>query len=268
MTLSLAGLFVYPIKGARGLSLSEAQLTPRGLANDRRFMIVDKDGLFLTQREAPQLARVVPTLAVDQLRVSFDSLPVLSVPLTPGEGEAIQVKVWRDEVLALDCGPDAAGFCSAVLGVAARLVYMSDHSKRQVNRDYAEQGAVVSFADGFPYLLTGSSSLAELNTRLPAPVPMDCFRPNLVVDGAAAYAEDRWARLRIGEALFEVRKPCDRCVVITTDQQTGERDGKEPLKTLASYHTWHGKSAFGQNLLCRSQGSVRVGDPVTVLPAD
>lgn len=264
MTLRLSGLFIYPIKSARGLSLREARLTARGLAHDRRFMIVDQDGLFLTQRQVPQMARLVPTIEAGQLRIAFDHQPGLRVPITP-TGVAVQVKVWRDTVAALDCGDEAASFCSGALGQPARLVFMPDSTERQVQPAHANEGDVVSFADSFPYLLTSQDSLDELNARLPQPVPMSRFRPNLVVEGAGAYAEDGWSQLQVGGVTFEVRKPCDRCVVITTDQLTGERTGKEPLKTLAGYHTWNGKSAFGQNLLCRGDGVLRMGDAVSVL---
>lgn len=266
MTLRLSGLFIYPVKSARGLTLSEVQVTPRGLANDRRFMIVDAAGHFVTQRQAPQLARLVPELAGAELRLRFEGLPPLCLPLQPSAGAALRVTVWRDQVDALDCGDEAAGLCGAVLGCAARLAYMPESSLRQVNPSYASAGDLVSFADSFPFLVTNQGSLDELNGRLAEPVPMDRFRPNLVVEGAFAYAEDGWSRLQIGEVPFEVRKPCDRCLVITTDQLSGERLGKEPLKTLAGYHTWNGKSAFGQNLLARAPGTLRLGDRVLALP--
>lgn len=265
MTLRLSGLFIYPVKSARGISLSEALLTPRGLAHDRRFMIVDGAGHFVTQRQAPQLARLVPELADHRLLLGFDSLTKLSVPLQPTAGAPLRVTVWRDQVDAMDCGDEAANLCAAILGQPARLVYMPDSSLRQVSLSYAAEGDVVSFADGFPYLLTNQGSLDELNSRLEEKVPMSRFRPNLVVEGASAYAEDGWSRLQVGDVPFDVRKPCDRCVIITTDQLSGERVGKEPLKTLAGYHTWNGKSAFGQNLLARAPGTLRVGDPVRLL---
>lgn len=262
--MRLSGLFIYPIKSARGIALSEARLTPRGLAHDRRFMIVDQDGLFVTQREVPLMARLATSIEGDQLRVGFSDQSLL-VALSPHEGDLVQVKVWRDSVQALDCGASAAAFVSAALRRSVRLVYMPDDSPRQVQLEYAEPGDSVSFADGFPYLLTNQGSLDELNTRLGEPVPMGRFRPNIVLEGAPAYAEDSWSRLLIAGIAFEVRKPCTRCVIITTDQLSGERAGKEPLKTLASYHTWHGKSTFGQNLLCRDEGTLRVGDPITVM---
>ncbi len=266
MSIRLDGLFIYPIKSARGIVLRESVLTPRGLAFDRRFMIVDADGLFLTQRQLPVMARIVTSIHEQaSLRVSFDDLDPIEVPLTPQAGTPCEVRVFQDRVLALDLGPQPAAFFTRALGRPTRLVYMPDETRRAVNRQYAEEHDVVSFADGFPYLLANPASLAELNTRLSEPVGMNRFRPNLVVSGAPAFAEDGWKRLRIGEALFEVRKPCTRCAIITTDQDTGERASKQPLTTLAAFHSWQGKAAFAQNLLCRSTGTLRLGDSVVVL---
>jgi uncharacterized protein YcbX len=175
------------------------------------------------------------------------------------------VRVFHDRVQACELDGEAGAFFSRALGRPARLVYMPDDTLRAVHRDYAEPHDVVSFADGFPYLLASESSLEALNTRLAQRVPMNRFRPNLVVSGAEAFAEDRWTRIRIGAVPFEVRKPCTRCAIITTDQERGERAGKEPLAVLADFHGWQGKAAFAQNLLCRGTGTLRVGDEVEVL---
>jgi uncharacterized protein YcbX len=262
--MQLTQLFIYPLKSARGIALREARLTPRGLAHDRRFMLVDEQGLFVTQRQHPQMARLVTSLTDERLCVDWEG-ERLEVPLTPSVGDTARVRVFRDEVSALDLGAEASRFFSAALGQTLRLMYMPDTSQRQVDTAYARAGDHVSFADGFPYLLASEATLADLNARLETPVPMQRFRPNLVVSGAPAYAEDRWGEIRIGDALFEVKKPCTRCVIITTDQETGVRHPKEPLKTLAGYNTWHGKPAFAQNLLCRSGERLRVGESVVVL---
>jgi uncharacterized protein len=262
----LSGLFIYPIKSARGIALPEAELTPRGLAYDRRFMLVDADGVFLTQRQLPAMARLVTSIdAWRQLRVSFDDLAPLELPLTPDAGPRCEVRVFQDRVTAIDLGAEPAAFFSRALGRPARLVYMPDDALRAVHRDFAEPHDSVSFADGFPYLLANDASLDALNARLSERIPMNRFRPNLVVSGAEAFAEDGWTRLQIGEALFEVRKPCTRCAIITTDQERGERAAKEPLTVLAGFHTWQGKATFAQNLLCRGTGTLRLGDSVGVL---
>jgi uncharacterized protein YcbX len=262
--MRLSQLFIYPIKSARGVALDEARLTPRGIAHDRRFMLVDAERRFVTQRELPQLARIVPEIRGEQLRVGWEQ-EVLELPLAPRAGSALRVRVWRDEVDALDLGPEASAFFSAALGQAVRLVYQPDDSHREVDPSYARAGDEVSFADGFPYLLANEASLAALNAQLDQPVSMNRFRPNLVIAGAAPYAEDAWSEIRIGDACFEVRKPCTRCAIITTDQETGTREGKEPLQTLARTRTWQGKPVFAQNALCRSGERLRRGDSVAVL---
>jgi uncharacterized protein YcbX len=262
--VQLSQLYVYPLKSARGIALREARLTARGLEHDRRFMLVDEHGVFLTQRRLPQMARLVTAIVGDMLRVSWDEQHC-EVPLQPRAGAGLRVRVFADEVDALDQGDAARAFFSALLGQDARLVYMPDASQRPVDSKYADAGEVVSFADGFPYLLANEGSLADLNARLETPVPMQRFRPNLVVSGAAAFAEDGWREIRIGDACFELKKPCTRCLIVTTDQETGARHPKEPLKTLAGYNTWQGKPVFAQNALLRSGAQLQVGDSVAVL---
>jgi uncharacterized protein YcbX len=275
VSIRLSALFIYPLKSARGIALQAAELTSRGLAFDRRFMLVDPDGLFLTQRQLPAMARLITSIhpalpAADgartaRLRVGFDQLAPLEVPLVPQAGTPCEVRIFQNSVQAIDLGAEPAAFFSGALGRPARLVYMPDDALRAVHPDYAEPGDIVSFADGFPYLLASDSSLRLLNARLAEPVPMNRFRPNLVVSGAEAFAEDQWTRVRIGEVPFEVRKPCTRCAIITTDQERGERAAKEPLTALAGFHTWQGRAAFAQNLLCRGSGRLQVGDVLEVL---
>lgn len=262
--MQLSQLYVYPIKSARGIALQEARLTPRGLEHDRRFMLVDHLFQFVTQRQLPQMARLVPSIAADVLRVHWEQ-ESLELPLHPDGGDPIRVRVWRDTVPALDQGDAASAFFSAALEQPVRLVYMPDTSERQVDLSYAVAGDQVSLADGFPYLVANEDTLADLNARLESPVPMQRFRPNLVVAGAPAYAEDSWREISIGETRFALKKPCTRCVIITTDQETGERHPREPLKTLASYNTWQGKPVFAQNALWRAGARLRLGDPVGVL---
>jgi uncharacterized protein YcbX len=262
--VQLSQLYVYPLKSARGIALREARLTARGLEHDRRFMLVDRDGVFLTQRQLPQMARLVTAIVGDALRVSWEGRHH-EVALRPSQGERLPVRVFQDQVEALDQGAAARAFFSAALAQDARLVYLPDESPRPVDPTYAEAGEQVGFADGFPYLVANEGSLADLNERLEQPVPMQRFRPNLVVANAPAFAEDGWREIRIGDACFALRKPCTRCVIITTDQETGMRHAKEPLKTLAGYNTWQGKPAFAQNALLRSGERVQLGDSVAVL---
>jgi uncharacterized protein len=261
----LAGIYIYPLKSARGIALSEGVLREGGLQYDRRFMLVDAArGEFVSQRKTGRMARLATAIQGDDLHVSCEGRAFV-VPLNPSVGAPRRVRIWDDDVDALDIGDDAAAFFSAHLGFDVRLVFMPETNLRQVDVRYALQGDRVSFADAFPYLLANEASLADLNTRLAEPVPMNRFRPNLVLSGAPAYAEDGWSTVRIGEATFELRKPSARCVTINTDQDTGERRGKEPLATLAGYKTWRQKTVFFQNVVCRSGERVRVGDSVVVL---
>ncbi len=261
MPVTLVALHVYPVKGCRGLEPAAAWAGTRGLEGDRRWMVVDGAGRFVSQRTRPRLAVVAPELAAGALMLRVPGREALVVPLGPDGGPAGvvatgQVTVWRDTVAARDAGAAAADWFGALLGETARLVFMPDDTRRGVDPDYAAPGDVVSFADGFPWLLISEGSLADLNARLPRPLPMARFRPNLVVSGCAPYAEDGWRTLRIGEAVFRIVKPCARCSVTTVDQETGEPDGPEPLRTLAGYRRVGDGVMFGQNLLAEQDRRV------------
>lgn len=269
-TLELSEVWIYPLKSARGLSLPQAQLSPTGLQFDRRWMLVDEQGLFLSQRKVPAMARLEVHLG-NVLGFSFGdqhlelSLPPYALPETP-------VQVWRSRVTAQVFASDINAWFSEALQTSCRLVYMPDSTYRRTHPSRAP-GKRVSFADGYPYLLTHEASLADLNAQLVTPVPMNRFRPNLVVRGGEAFAEDHWHELRIGEQLFRNVKLCERCTIITLDQESGERDPAaqtEPLRTLARHHLVGGKAIFGQNLIALNskdapQGSLRCGDPVEIL---
>jgi len=262
--ITLTGLHVYPVKSARGIALERAHVTERGLLHDRRFMIVDEAGAFLTQRELPQMARLGTALDSDSLSISWEGLGSEQVPLTNASGPLRKVRVWHDEVEAIDLGAQVGRFLSTALGVAASLVYMPDETVRVPSLEFARDTDRVGFADGFPYLIASEASLADLNARMDAPVPMNRFRPNLVVSGADAYAEDTWRELRVGGLAFEVVKPCARCVITTTDQTRGERAGMQPLASLARYRRFRGEAAFAQNAIARDVGTLALGAVVQV----
>ncbi|MET0340530.1 MAG: MOSC N-terminal beta barrel domain-containing protein [Polyangiales bacterium] len=263
--LGVTGLFVYPLKSARGIALREATLSDRGFVHDRRFMAVSPDGGMLTQRTVPALARIETALTHDALRLSVDGLRA-EVPLAPRPGMPLRVRVFQDFVDdAWDLGDTYAAFLTEALGQPARLVHMPDAARRPVNPKYAADGEGVGFADGFPYLLTSEASLEALNQVLEQPVGMERFRPNLVIRGVDAWAEDDFGPLRVGDVAFEAVKPCSRCVIINTDQTTGARE-KGTLEGLSRTHLLEKRAIFGQNLLARGTGTVRVGDPVTLLP--
>jgi uncharacterized protein YcbX len=266
MPIVLSSLAVYPVKSLRGLTPAQWSVASRGLAYDRHWMVVDSNGLFLTQRQHPRMALVDTHLTADRLILSAQSMPELELP-RQSTGSRIEVRVWGEPVLAESAGDMAAAWLSDYLQTSARLVCFPTGKLRQVDLAYAQPGDSTAFADGFPFLLLGEASLAELNSRLQQPLEMRRFRPNLVVAGSAPFAEDRWRRIQIGDLSFRVVKPCSRCVITSIDPDSGEK-GSEPLRTLATYRRRGGKVMFGQNLIHDTIGHLRVGDPVTVLEAD
>ena len=274
MSVHLASVHIYPMKAARAVDLTESVVEPCGLAGDRRWMLVEENGRFVSQREEPSLARVVVRYGphAGTISVSAATRPRRRIA-APAEGsgaEMLKVTVWDSAVPAAAAGPAADAWFSAYLGRPVRLVHLDDPTRRPVDPGYGRDGDVVSFADGFPLLLTSMASLDELGRWLAEddepPVPMTRFRPSVVVAGALPWAEDHWRRIRIGATSFRVVKPCGRCVVTTTDQITGER-GRQPLKMLGRRRRFGGRLVFGQNLIPDSSGVIRVGDPVEILAA-
>jgi uncharacterized protein YcbX len=264
---TLVSVHIYPMKGGRAVDLTESAVEPWGLAGDRRWLLVDSDCRFISQREHASLARLMVRYGPGAgISVSSDGLAPLFVP-APESAELLKVSVWRSTVLASAAGPAADAWFSAYLGEPARLVYLDDPTRRAVDPEFGGDGDVVSFADGYPLLITNTKSLEQLGEWLTAdgerPVPMDRFRPNVVVAGDEPWAEDRWRRIRIGDVSFRVAKPCGRCVVTTTDQATGER-GTQPLKMLGARRRIGNDLVFGQNLIPDSPGLIRIGDPVEI----
>jgi uncharacterized protein YcbX len=267
----IAGLFVYPVKGCAGTALDEALLTPRGLAHDRRWMIADRaTGRFVSQRELPLLARLRPRLQDGVLHLSLGGEAELALPDNAG-GAPVTVQVWGDVVEALAVEPAADRALSAWLGREVRLVRFPESAIRPCDPAYAPPGSHTAFADGFPLLVTSEGSLAELNAALAgagaAPVPMNRFRPNLVLADVPARAEDESAAILLdGGVRLLLVKRCDRCVVTTIDQASGEKTGKEPLATLARIrrNVPTGGAWFGQNavplLADGATAPLRVGD--------
>jgi uncharacterized protein YcbX len=262
--MNLQAIHVFPVKSCRGLSPTEAEVGDRGFEGDRRFMLVDAERQFLSQRRLPTMALLHTAFEGARLRLTGPGV-ALELPARPAGGEARRVRIWDDEVDAWSLGPEAAGALSAFLGLACELVYMPDSTERPVDTDWAPAGYRVGFADGFPYLLTTTASLAELGRR-GADVEMLRFRPNLVVDGAEPFAEDGWQQIRIGDVRFSVVKPCARCTIPNVDPATAEV-GVEPTRTLVGFRKLDGQVRFGHNLIAQGRGRVRVGDPVVVLSA-
>lgn len=260
---TLSSIHIYPLKGGRGVALTHTALDRFGPTGDRRWMLIDPEGQFVTQRQLPGLARVEALPTARGLRLAHADVDTLEVSFPTSA--PCEVTIWNDTVGACDAGDDAAAWFSACLERPLRLVYLPDDAQRLVNPAYAKGGETVSLADGYPLLLVSAAALDELNDRLSTPVGLDRFRPNLVVTGCAAHAEDDWQRLRIGEMTLTVAKPCDRCTVPALDQRTGERH-PELLRALASYRRAEDRKVyFGQNLLYAGTGTLHVGDPVQVL---
>lgn len=262
--MHLTEINIYPIKSARGISLPSARLDDRGLELDRRWMVVDEKGRFLTQRTLPKMALINVALMGDHLSITSRGLSELSVPFRTSSAGMLHVQVWNDSLDAIDVGQDAASWFTELLGVYCRLVQMPETPSRFINRKYAPENSPVSFADSFPLLLISQMSLEDLNARLAVPVPMNRFRPNLVIDGTSAFEEDTWRSLQIGSVSFRVVKPCARCTVPTVNQDTGEA-GKEPIRTLSTYRTRDSKVYFGQNLIHEGLGILKVGDVVQAI---
>ncbi len=262
--IRVSELCVYPVKSCSGSSVQEASVTATGFDLDRRWMVVDGDGVFLTQRTHPRMALVGVRAERDRLLIDAPGVAEFEVPFAEPGGSVVEVKVWKDTCRAGDEGAEAAAWFSDFLGFRARLVRLAGDHARPVGGAAARSGDWVSFADGFPFLLLSQGSLDGLNQRLAAPLPMNRFRPNIVVSGCEAHAEDGWRRVKIGELPFRVVKPCARCVVTTTDQATGDRDS-EPLRTLATYRMQDQEIQLRPESDSRRPGRLPVGDEVSVL---
>jgi len=264
MGLKVGGLFVYPVKSCRGLSFDRYPVEARGLRHDRRWMVVDPDGQFVTQRTHPRLALVQVSIDERWLVLGAKDTPPLALPIEPPPGAPWRkVRVWRDDVDALDCGQAAADWMSHWLCERVALVYMPEGVRRAVNPLHARADDVVGFADGYPLLVVTRASLDDLAERIGNDIPMNRFRPNIVIEGAERWAEDRWKRIRIADIPIRLPKPCARCVVTTTDQDTAER-GIEPLKTLATFRRDGANVLFGQNAIPDAAGTLSIGQAVVV----
>lgn len=273
--MHLSALHIYPVKSCRGLSVPSADLDDLGLVGDRRFLIVDAAGKFITQRSHPRLALITTTLTGDQLTLSANEASLITVSRQSEPGASVRtVTIWKSEgLLADDCGDAAATWLSAFLSQPVRLVRIGDQFHRPVLKKAALPGDCVTFADAAPLLVISEASLAALNDRIQEntgdPVPMDRFRPNVVITGCAPFAEDTWSQVRIGDIVFRSAGKSERCIMPTIDQLTGLRPGPEPSRTLATFRRDPANPTavyFGTNLINETKrGTLRLGDPVTFL---
>jgi len=244
-------LNIYPVKSCRGIALKQARLTETGFEHDREWLVITPEGRFLTQRERPQLAQIETAIGGDQLILRKPGGADLTVPLNL-TGSEREVTIWRDKVDAFDAGDEASIWLTGHLGKPARLVRFDKRRKRMSNTQWTGGiEALTQFADGYPWLLISQASLEDLNRRMQTPLPMNRFRPNIVVDGLPPFGEDSVDEFISGEVRLKVVKPCDRCVVTTTDQITGERTSDEPLKALKEFRFDRNLRGvlFGQNMI-------------------
>ncbi|MGH8132505.1 MAG: MOSC domain-containing protein [Steroidobacteraceae bacterium] len=236
MGISVTDLYVYPVKSARGAARERVRVTASGPEWDRQWMIVNAQGTFLSQRTHPQLARIVPEVTGDSLVLNAPGLPGLRVPLgAGGEPAPVPVRIWKDACVGVDQGERAHEWVSRAVGEPVRLVRVAPDMGRVANPEFAgSTPAPIGFPDGYPFLVCNQASLEDVNTRLPKPIPMERFRPNIVVTGLPAWAEDRIDTLTIGTVTLRLVKPCTRCTIPSIDQRTGERS-TDPGPALKSF---------------------------------
>ncbi|HWH61940.1 MAG TPA: MOSC N-terminal beta barrel domain-containing protein [Ginsengibacter sp.] len=264
--LIVSELFVYPVKSLSGISVSSAKVTDRGFEYDRRWMLVDLNNRFLTQREFPEMALLQVELTAAGLKV-FHKKNIhsqIDIPFIPETTEEVTAEIFEENCKVIFVSKTVDKWFSQMLAFECRLVYMHDSSKRFVDEKYAINNEITSLSDGYPFLLVGQSSLDDLNKRLINPLPVNRFRPNMVFTGAEPYEEDFIAELSINNIIFYGVKPCGRCTITTVDQDDASKS-KEPLKTLATYRERNNKIYFGQNLLAKGVGSINIGDQIKII---
>lgn len=260
--IKVSELYIHPLKSAASISVEKATIDELGLVNDRRWMLVDDNNQFLSQRQLPEMCLINAKVKDNALLISVPGKPLLEVSKKQTPNRVVQV--WGDQCQAIDCGDEAAEYLSLFLKTSCRLVMFADNEIRQVDLDYAQPGDKTGFSDGFPLLLISQSSLDDLNNRLEKPVSMTRFRPNLVVSGCDAFAEDDWSLIKIGGISMRVVKPCSRCGIPAVDPVTALRS-IEPVKTLRQYRMRDNKVYFGQNVIADSIGLLETGMHVEIL---
>ncbi len=264
MALQISELYIYPVKGLRGISVKETEAVEKGFRYDRRWLLTDKKGHFISQREVAALALIQTAVIGDSLVITYGDSSIM-VPLNSANYSGItdKVQVWDDTVEANMVGINFNEWFSDVLNMKVSFYFMHENNKREVEKSHGAQ-STVSFADAYPYLVISQASLDDLNGKMDAPLPMNRFRPSIVVAGSAPFEEDSWQYFSAGDAIFRAIKPCSRCNVPTIDQATGI-PGKEPLVTLSKYRRKANKAIFGMNAVLEKPGAVKVGDVISLL---
>lgn len=255
--LSISELYIYPVKSCRGIKLNTSEVELFGLKHDRRWMLVDPEGVMLTLRKLSRMCLIQPELTLSGICLSAISMQDLMVDI-PNQNKTRKVNVWDDIVDAYDAGDEASTWLSIFLKTECRLVYFPDNGFRQVDQTYAQKGDKTAFSDGFPLLLISQASLDDLNQRMESPITIHRFRPNIVIEGCVPFAEDLWKKIRIGNIVFRLVKPCSRCVIPSINIETAEKEN-EPTRTLASYRRRENKIYFGQNVIAEGEGVIKIG---------
>jgi len=258
MIYTIQSIIIYPIKGMTGVNMSSVKALERGFENDRRYMLVDENNTFISQRTHPILTQIKPTIVDEEIHVEFKGIKI-SIPLSQKSSVSVNAILFGNKVQGTLVSDEVDDYFSKIVGEPVRLVKMTEADVRKKQLVRGPESTEVSFADGYPFLIAGTESLATLNTKLDNPVLMDRFRPNIVVHTDEAHIEDTWENIEIGSCKFMIIKPCARCPVVTIDQASGLRS-KEPLKTLSTYRKIGNNVYFGANAICLSEGEVRIGD--------
>jgi len=263
--LALSEIYIYPVKSLGGISVDSVIVEERGLKYDRRYLLIDENNVFMTQRDFPQLALLKLSFRENGFNVlNTQNNSYTFIPFESDSKENISVTIWDDVCSAVRVSKELDDWFSTAINKKCSLVYMPDDEKRIVEKKYINDEHIVGFADAYPFLIIGQSSLDDLNTRLDKPIPMNRFRTNFVFTGGKPYEEDNWKDFKIGELSFKAVKPCARCVITTTNQDTAERSN-EPLKTLSEYRKINNKVMFGMNLVCRQTGSINIGNKIEII---
>lgn len=262
----LSQIYIYPVKSLAGIAVKAWPVDSNGLRFDRKWMLIDAQQQFLSQRSLPQMALIKTRIEQDCLIMSAPNQPDLKISLFPTDGDEVEVGIWHDRCLAKTVSSAADAWFSRFLQTDCRLVYHPDEQIRQVDQHYAQPTDQTAFSDGFPFLVISENSLNALNQLLDTPVTMQRFRPNLVIADCDSHAEDRWRQIKINSLTFRLPKPCSRCAIPGIDPETAVRS-KQPLATLNRMRRWDNKIYFGQNALHDKAGNLSVGDPVEILEA-
>ncbi len=260
----LSDIFIYPVKSLAGIKVSKWTVNDKGLLHDRKWMLIDNHNQFLSQRRLPKMALIKTEIKNDTLILSTATSGSISLPLNPENGNDINTTIWKDQCLAKTTSSEAGQWLSDFLEIDCNLVYQPDNIIRPVDPDYAIDTDKVNFPDGFPFLIVSDASLITLNQEMEIPLPMQRFRPNLVISNCESYAEDSWREIQINSINFRLPKACSRCSVPTIDTETAQTN-KEPLTTLSRLRRWNNKVFFGQNALHNNSGELSVGDPVEII---